>query len=115
MTVTALPGAGAMQQQYATITVVNRGVGCWLVGYARVSLRVGGRALGTPAAPAHSGTPALFIRAGRSATALLHGPSTCNSPLSDHARVAVPGGSSSFDLGLPMRGCALVIDPFRAG
>ena len=105
-----------MQQQYATIRAQNRGrVGCWIVGYARVSLLAAGRALGHAAVPAHTGpAPALFLRAGGSATASLHGPSTCNALLSDHARIAAPGQSSFTDAALPMRGCALLIDAFAA-
>lgn len=104
-----------MQQQYATIRVVNHGrTGCWLVGYAQVRLLVNAGALGHPARPAHPGVPALFLGVGRSATASLHGPSTCNALLSDHARIAAPGQSSHTDIALPMRGCALLVDAFRA-
>jgi Protein of unknown function (DUF4232) len=102
-----------MQQQYATIRVRNGGAGCWLVGYARVGLLVKGRAVGQPAAPAAADRPALFLRANGSATASLHGPSTCNALLSDHARIAAPGQSSHTDATLLMRVCALHIDAFR--
>jgi hypothetical protein len=102
-----------MQQQYATIRVRNVGAGCWLVGYARVGLLVSGRTAGQPAAPADTGRPALFLRADGSATASLHGPSTCNALLSDHARIAAPGQSSYTDAALLMRVCALHIDAFH--
>lgn len=104
-----------MQQQYATIRVVNRGsAGCWVVGYPRVTLLVGGRALGHAAVPAHSGAPALFLAPGRAATSSLHGPSTCNALLSDHARIAAPGQAAYTQATLGMRGCALLLDPWRA-
>lgn len=103
-----------MQQQYATIRVRNGGAGCWLVGYARVGLLVSGRTVGQPAAPASTGRPAVFLRANGSATASLHGPSTCNALLSDHAQIAAPGQSSYTDAALLMRVCALHIDAFRA-
>jgi Protein of unknown function (DUF4232) len=104
-----------MQQQYATIRVRNGGgSGCWLLGYARVGLLVGGRATGRPAAPANAGRPALFLRANASATASLHGPSTCNAPLSDHARITAPGQSGYTDAAMVMRVCALHIDAFHA-
>ncbi len=101
-----------MQQQYATIRVRNGGAGCWLVGYARVDLLVSGRVVGRPAVPADA-RPALFLAAGGSATASLHGPSTCNALLSDHARIAAPGQAGYTDASLLMRVCALQIDAFR--
>jgi hypothetical protein len=104
-----------MQQQYATIRVRNgSAAGCWLLGYARVGLIISGRAVGQPAAPANPGRPALFLRAGASATASLHGPSTCNALLSDHARIAAPGQSTYIDATLLMRVCALHVDAFHA-
>jgi hypothetical protein len=104
-----------MQQQYATIRVRNGGgAGCWMLGYARVGLLVRGKAAGAAAAPSNPGLPALYLRAGASATASLHGPSTCNAPLSDHARIAAPGQSAYLDATLLMRVCALHIDAFRA-
>lgn len=103
-----------MQQQYATIRVRNGGAGCWLMGYARVGLLIGGKVVGQAAVPAAAGRPALFLPADASATASLHGPSTCNALLSDHARIAAPGQSSYTDAGLLMRVCALHIDAFHA-
>lgn len=104
-----------MQQQYATIRVRNIGAsGCWVVGYARVGLLVTGRAVGQPATPTDTAHPALFLRASGSAIASLHGPSTCNALLSDHAQIAAPGQSSYTDAALLMRVCALHIDAFRA-
>ena len=70
--------------------------------------------MGQPATPANGGHPALFLRAGASATASLHGPSTCNALLSDHARIAAPGQSTHTDVALGMRVCALHIDAFHA-
>jgi hypothetical protein len=103
-----------MQQQYATISVVNHGSsGCWLVGYAQVSLLVGGHALGHPAVPVRPGAPAAFVRSGRTVTASLHGPSTCNAKLSDRALIAAPGQSKLTDTPLPMRGCSLFIEAFK--
>ena len=104
-----------MQQQYATISARNKGPsGCWIVGYAQVTLLLGGKPLGRAATPAHAGRPATYLAGGRTATASLHGPSTCQAGVSDHVRVTAPGQLSATVVELPMRGCALVIEALHA-
>ena len=114
LTLTALRGSGAQQRQYATVYVRNTGSpACWLVGYASVSLRMGGAPLGSPAVPAAAGRPVLELAPSASAQALVHGPSTCNAPVSDTVRVWAPGQTAFTDAAVPMRGCALTVDAFQ--
>ena len=103
-----------MQQQYATISVANQGpTRCWLVGYAQVVLLAGGAPLGRPAVPDGITPTAVALGAGQSATASLHGPSTCNAGVSDQVRISA-AGTAYTDVALPMRACSLTIGTFLA-
>lgn len=113
--VDALRGSGVSQQQFATLTFTNKsGSTCSLAGYAGVQLLTGNAALGNPASPSRATVPAIGLAPGKQVAALLHGPSNCNAPVSTAVRITPPHDSGHVDRPLPMRACALLIDPFKA-
>ncbi|MGI8881927.1 MAG: DUF4232 domain-containing protein [Jatrophihabitans sp.] len=102
------------QQQFATLTFTNKsGSTCSLAGYPGVLLLTGSAALGNPASPGGAPVPAIALAPGKGVTALLHGPSTCDAPVSTAVRITPPHDSGHVDRALPMRACPLVIDPFK--
>ncbi len=111
----AVRGSGVSQQQFAMLSFTNKsGSTCSLAGYPGVVLLSGSTVLGNPARPGGAPVPAIALKPRKKVTALLHGPSTCNAPVSTAVRITPPQSTSHVDKPLLMRACALVIDPFKA-
>lgn len=65
-------------------------------------------------ASASTGSPtAVVVQGGRLVTALVHGLTTCDAPVSAYlVVVSTPGATSK--LAVPLRACALVVDHYRS-
>lgn len=113
LTVRAVRDSGAGQVQSATVQITNpAATACTLTGPPQIQLFAQGTPIGTPSTPAGSPTgTSLTPRA--TASSELSGPSTCNAPVSQIARVTLPGSSFFVDVPLTMRACPLQAGEFR--
>jgi hypothetical protein len=88
---------------------------CTMRGYPFAQLRHQTKPLGKPASDNPGTVRTIVLRPGRSAQSLLRAVSTCQAPVSDHARVVAPGTSEPKPIAVQLRGCSLSIDPLEAG
>ncbi|HEX2401009.1 MAG TPA: DUF4232 domain-containing protein [Mycobacterium sp.] len=114
MRTTAVRGGAVSEKQYATLRFTNISAKtCALGGYAGVQLLRGGQPLGKPASTAGVPVPLMRLAPGRSVTAELSGPTTCNADVSDKVRISLPNAPGHVDKPLLMRACPLVVAPFH--
>ncbi len=112
MKVSAERGDASAGQQFSTVTVVALRT-CRLPGTPSVhTTDLGGRTLRTATATTRAASP-IVVQGGYLVTALVHGATTCNAPVSAYLVVSpTPGGAST--LAVPLRACALVVDHYRS-
>lgn len=72
----------------------------------------GGQTLRTATASTGSAS-AIVVQRGYLVTAVVHGPTTCNAPVSAYLVVASAPGAVST-LAVPLRACALMVDHYRS-
>ena len=88
---------------------------CALRGYPFVQLQYRGRTLGLPAVQNPGTVRTVLLRPGQTAQASVTAVTTCQSSISDHALVRVPGAAGSVEVTIALRGCSISIDPLEAG
>jgi uncharacterized protein DUF4232 len=88
---------------------------CALRGYPAAQLRHKGRNLGQPAINNSGRVRTIVVKPGGAAQVQLTAVTTCQSAISDHVRIQVPGSSTSTDVPMELRGCLLSVNPFEAG
>ncbi|PZS33440.1 MAG: hypothetical protein DLM58_07830 [Pseudonocardiales bacterium] len=112
LTVRALRGSAAQQQQFTLITFINKGAQtCTLFGFPGVSLRRNGVLLGKPAERTAKPRTTVTIAPGGQAESLVTDFSSCQAPLSDTVRIYPPNLTQFVDRPLELRGCRIVVDP----
>lgn len=104
-----IPGGAAEGTEIAALQFTNDGKkGCRLVGYPGVVLVKKGHKIGTPSQP---GGPmpgrAVRVPPGKTVQSMLRDYSSCQAPLSDTARVTVPGESTTVTRPIELRACTL--------
>lgn len=111
MKVTAERVDGAGGQQFATVVFTGTRT-CKLSGFplvqladARTSVLITARAKTTTEAP-------IVLSPGSHATTLVHGPSTCNAPVSVFIVITPPHLTGATRLAMPLRACPLTTDPY---
>jgi hypothetical protein len=57
--------------------------------------------------------PLIRLAPGKSVTAGVSGPTTCNADVSDEVRISLPNAPGHIDEPLLMRACVLVVAPFQ--
>jgi hypothetical protein len=86
---------------------------CTIRGYAFAQLRYRGAPLDGVATHNPGAVHTVLLRPGAAAAAQLTAVTTCQAPISDHARVRAPGSTISTRVALELRGCSLSIDPLE--
>lgn len=107
-----LPGGALAGREIAALQYTNTGSAtCVLTGYPAVTLLRNGKQVGQPSNPASDDARAITLRPGDTGESRLTDFSSCQAPLSDSARVTVPGTSKSELRPLILRACKLVVGP----
>lgn len=106
-----IPGGAVEGTEIAALQFTNEGKhGCTLVGYAAVMLSKRGNDVGTPSQP---GGPlpgrSVPVAPGQTVQSMLRDYSSCQAPLSDTARVTVPGETTTVARPIELRACTLRI------
>jgi hypothetical protein len=104
-----IPGGATEGTEIAGLQFTNDGKhSCVLAGYPRVVLLKNGQVIGTPSQP---GGPlpgrAVSVAPGQTVQSTLRDYSTCQAPLSDNARVTVPGETTKAVRPAQLRACTL--------
>jgi hypothetical protein len=76
-----------------------------------VTLLRKGQPFGFPSQPAQSVPHSITLRPGETAESQLHDYTNCQAPLSDSAKVTVPGTTQAAIRPIQLRGCTLRVDP----
>lgn len=108
-----IPGGAAQGTEIAGLQFTNAGsASCVLVGWPRVVLLRHHAAIGTPSQPSQAGNGHLVqLQPGQTTQSLLRDYSTCQAPLSDAARVRVPGSTATAVRPAELRACTLRVGP----
>jgi hypothetical protein len=109
VSVRVIPGGAAEGTEIAALQFTNDGKsGCTLVGYPKVVLLKNGSKIGSPSQP---GGPlpgrSVPVAPGQTVQSMLRDYSSCQAPLSDTARVTVPGESMRVARPIELRACTL--------
>jgi hypothetical protein len=107
--VRVIPGGATEGTEIAGLQFTNDSKRrCTLVGYPYVVLLKKGHRVGTPSEPAGP-IPgrAVPVAPGQTVQSILRDYSTCQAPLSDNARVTVPGESKTVMRPAELRACTL--------
>ncbi|HEY2296871.1 MAG TPA: DUF4232 domain-containing protein [Jatrophihabitans sp.] len=88
---------------------------CTVSGYPFAQLTYRGGPLGKPAKDDPGTVRTIKLRPNKSAQSQLTAVTTCQSPISDHVVVKVPGTAQSMSVAMQLRGCSLSIDPLEVG
>jgi hypothetical protein len=108
-------GAGQGLETAGLVFTNSSSKTCTMRGYPFAQLRSSGTALGKPAVDNPGTVRTVVLTPGAAAQALLTAVTTCQAAVSDHARVRAPGATTSTDVAVQLRGCALRVDPLEAG
>lgn len=107
--VRVIPGGAAEGTEIAALQFTNDGKHrCLLAGYPSVVLLKHGHRVGTPSQPGGA-TPgrAVQVKPGQTVQSMLRDYSSCQAPLSDTARVTVPGEAATVDRPIELRACTV--------
>jgi Protein of unknown function (DUF4232) len=111
----ALRASGAAGHQYAFLQFTNTSTKtCSLTGYPGVQLVKAGKPMGQPAVRSGKPISKVQLKPGHSVTAQLVDASTCEADKSDSVAIYPPNRTERVVVPLPLRGCALSIDPVVA-
>jgi hypothetical protein len=107
--VRVIPGGATEGTEIAGLQFTNEGKRrCTLAGYPQVVLLKKRHPVGTPSEPAGPMPGrAVRVKPGQTVQSTLHDYSTCQAPLSDNARVTVPGESKTVVRPAELRACTL--------
>jgi hypothetical protein len=107
--VRVIPGGAEQGTEIAGLQFTNAAkTSCVLVGWAKVVLLRAHHRIGTPSQPARPGNGrAVELKPGQTTQSLLRDYSTCQAPLSDNARVTVPGSTITAVRPAELRACTL--------
>lgn len=91
----------------------NGSAPCTVSGYASAQLLRRGQPIGRPANDNPGTVRTVLLHHGQTAEAQLTAVTTCQAPVSDAARVALPDSNTSVSVSVELRACSLSIDPLR--
>jgi Protein of unknown function (DUF4232) len=112
----AVRGGAFQGREIAGVVFTNTSTTkCSMRGYPSAQLRYNGKDLGRPAVQNPGTVRTIALKPGGAAQAQLTAVTTCQSAISDHVRVRVPGATTSTDVAIELRGCSLSVDPIEAG
>lgn len=112
VTLRVIPGGASAGEELAALQYTNDAAQpCVLTGYPTVTLQRHGKQIGQPSRPAQSVPHSIDLKPGATAESLLHDITNCQAPLSDTARITVPGTGQTLTHPLVLRACTLVVDP----
>jgi hypothetical protein len=107
-----IPGGASAGEELAALQYTNAAAkSCVLTGYPQVTLRLNGKQIGQPSRPAQSVPHSINLKPGDTAESQLHDITNCQAPLSDMARITIPGTDQAIVRPLVMRACTLIVDP----
>jgi hypothetical protein len=107
-----IPGGASAGEELAALQYTNDAAQpCVLTGYPAVTLRLHGKQIGQPSHPAQSVPHSIDLKPGDTAESQLHDITNCQAPLSDMARITIPGTDQAIVRPLVMRACTLIVDP----
>lgn len=111
--VRVIRGGAAQGTEIAALQFTNSGDSpCALGDYPQVTLLRDLQPIGTPSEPQSGSSPrTVELAPGETAQSLLRDYSTCQAPLSDNARVTVPGETQHALRPAQMRACSLRVTP----
>lgn len=116
LSITSVVGGAFQGREIAGVVFTNRSTAtCSLTGYPFAQLRYQGNDLGQPATHNPGTARVITLKPGGAAQAQLTAVSTCQAPVSDHARIRIPGATTDVVVPMQLRGCALSVDPIEAG
>lgn len=106
-------GGAAQGTEIAALQFTNSGnAPCALGDYPQVTLLRNRQPIGTPSEPQAGSSPrTVQLAPGETAQSLLRDYSTCQAPLSDNARVTVPGETQHAVRPAELRACAMRVSP----
>ncbi len=108
VTVRVIRGSADRGREFAALQFTNGGPArCTLFGYPTVTLRLGGRQVGSTSQPAGPATSRYVLAPGATAESRLDDYTACQAPLSDTIRVVVPGSTQSASRPGQLRACTL--------
>jgi len=112
VTLRVIPGGASPGRELAALQYTNDAAQpCVLTGFPKVTLRLHGRPIGQPSQPAPSVPHSITLKPGDTAESLLHDITNCQAPLSDMARITIPGTGQAIIRPLVLRACTLIVDP----
>ncbi|HEV7205720.1 MAG TPA: DUF4232 domain-containing protein [Jatrophihabitans sp.] len=110
--VRVIQGGAERGAEIAALQFTNTGTSsCRLGGFPTVTLMLGGQAVGSPSQPNGSTPRTLTLQPGDTVESLMRDFSTCQAPLSDSARVTVPGETTTAVRPIQLRACTLRVGP----
>lgn len=110
--VRVIEGGAVRGAEIAALQFTNTGTSsCRLGGFPEVVLLLGGRRVGSPSQPGPSTPRTLTLRPGDTVESVLRDFSSCQAPLSDAARVTVPGETKTVVRPIQLRACTLRVGP----
>ena len=112
MGVRVIPGGAEPGVEIAALQFTNTGSStCRLGDFPHVLLLFGGRQIGSPSQPDGRSARTVTLSPGTTVESLLRDYSSCQAPLSDSARVTVPGETTTVVRPIRLRGCTLRVGP----
>jgi hypothetical protein len=109
--VRVLRGSGTAGEELAALQFVNGGKKtCQLVGYPNVVLLRSGQQVGQSSQPSSAAPSQRTLPPGGVAQSLLHDFTNCQAPLSDSARITIPGTATTITHPVELRGCVIKVD-----
>lgn len=110
--VRVIEGGAERGAEIAALQFTNTGsTSCRLGGFPAVTLLINGQPVGTPSQPSTTTPKTLTLQPGDTVESLLRDFSSCQAPLSDAARVTVPGETTTAVRPIQLRVCTLRVGP----
>jgi hypothetical protein len=105
-------GGAERGREIAALQYTNDGsTSCRMGGFPTVTLLRKGAAIGSKSEPSVPTPKTLTVSPGETVESLLSDYSSCQAPLSDHARVTIPGTTTAVVRPAVLRACTLRVDP----
>ncbi len=109
-----IPGGAEPGVEIAALQFTNTGpTTCQLGDFPQVLLLFGGRRIGSPSQPNGQAARTITLDPGTTVESLLRDYSSCQAPLSDSARVTIPGETTTVERPIRLRGCTLRVSPLN--
>jgi len=113
LSLSAVRGASASQQAFATLVLTNHGGTCVTAGFPGVSLLLNGRQIGPAASRVHTTYRSIQLTSGASAHAVFTISTACDAGRSDHVRVYPPDQLTALESPLSVFACSSTIGPMQ--